>query len=304
MLEKAIMLDPNYALAYASLADLYNSYTNIIKKDSQLLSLQLDEISKAWNIDSTNDYVVSVKGVIEETTSGNKETGFYYQKKAVELNPNNASNLWNLGLFIGVNFGLIDESLLLFDRAVKLDPLAANNFSFRGLCNWIMNNPEKATKDLETAMQLNPEYVGAGDALAHLYAYYGRLEEAKRLIEKSFTLKPSLADHWLPDVAYPYAKFGDKKKALELAPKDWGVLLALGMKEAAIKEMPFYNETDKRSSSEYLSLKFQIESKDFEPIKNDPRFLKILESNKKKYEENKSKYGVMDIISRFPSSTP
>ena len=303
MFEKAISLDSNYTLAYAALADLYNTYTNLIKKDSLIMFLQLETIQKAWKIDSTNDYVVSVKGVIEQTTTGNKELGIKYIKKAAEINPNNSGNLWSLALMIG-EFGLLDESLILFDRSVELDPLAANNFSFRGICNWVMGKNENAINDLETAFRLNPEFVLAMDQLAHVYAFVGRLDDAKKILDKSFGLKPSAADHSELDIAFVYAKLGNKKKALELMPNDWGVLLALGMTEEAIKAMPYYNETDNRVSTPYLIFKFQLSTKDFEPIRNDPRFLRIMEKSKQIYEENKKKYSVMNIINRFTSSTP
>ncbi len=304
MFEKALNLDSNYGLVHAALADLYNTYTNQIKKDSVILSLQLKEIKKAWEIDSTNDYVVSVRGVIEQSTTGNKELGFKYLKKAVELNPNNPLNLWSLGQMIGTEFGLIDESLILFDRAVKLDPLTANNFSFRGICSYSLGKNEDAIKDLETAIRLEPQFVGAIDALAHVYSFVGRIDDARKMIERSLKINPTLDEHWKPSLAYAYSRFGNKKKALELAPNDWNVLLALGMTEEALKAMPYYTESKKDLNTPYLTFKYLLATKNLDALKNDPRFLKILERSKKQYEENKKKFSVADIIAKFPSSTP
>jgi hypothetical protein len=97
------------------------------------------------------------------------------------------------------------------------------------------------------------------------------------MIERSFKLKPSITGHWTAGIAYAYVRMGNKKKALEIAPSEWAVLLALGMKEEAIKAMPYYNETDNQTSTFYLLLNSQKDSKEFEPIRNDPRFLKIFE---------------------------
>jgi Tfp pilus assembly protein PilF len=84
MFEKAIELDPNYALAHAGLADLLNTNTNKGNKDSLLIALQIKEIQKAWQIDSTNDYVLYVRGTIEQSPLGNNENSFKYFKRQLK----------------------------------------------------------------------------------------------------------------------------------------------------------------------------------------------------------------------------
>jgi len=300
MFEKALELDSNYVLAHAALADLYNTYS---KKDPQIISLQLKEIEKAWKIDSTNDYVIYVKGTIEQDPLGNKEIAFRYLKKAVEINPNSATNLWGLGVFIGGDLGLLEEAKLLLDRTIELDPLTAVNFLMRGYCNFILNNPNEAIRDQETAIRLQPDFYWAVDALAEIYSSIGRLDDAKKMIERSLKIEPIPKNHRGINLAYACAKSGNKKIALEIAPDDWSVLLALGMNEEALKAMPYYNESKKDLSTPYLTFKYLLATKNLEALKNDPRFLKIMERSQQQYEENKKRFSIEEILKRLSSST-
>jgi TolB-like protein/class 3 adenylate cyclase len=293
LFEKAIILDSNYALAHAALADLYNTYS---KEDSLIISLQVTEIEKAWRIDSTLDYVIFVKGTIEQSPVGNKESAFKYFKKGIESNPNDPDNLWGMGMLLGVDFGMIDEAKILFEKIIKLDPLTANDYGILGTCYYYLGNHEEAVKNFEIAIRLNPEFVGALDGLAQVYASRGRLDDAKKLIEKSFLSRPALTDHWGSYVSYVYAKMGNKNKALESSPDDWWTLLALGMKDEALKAMPFYDETKKTLNTPYLILKSHFETKDFDLIRHDERFLKIMERNRIQYEENKKKFSIAGIL--------
>ncbi|MEP7372598.1 MAG: adenylate/guanylate cyclase domain-containing protein [Chitinophagaceae bacterium] len=299
MFGKALALDPGYALAHAGLADLYNSYTGVIKnlnkKDSIFFPLQLQEIEKAWKIDSTLDYINNVRGSIEQS-KGNKEAAFGYSKKAVEINPNSSTNLWGLAILMGGELGLVEEAKLLFDRAVKLDPLTANNFLMRGYCHFILNNPDDAIRDQEIAIKLEPDFYWPLDLLADIYSSIGRFDDAKKMIAKSLQIEPEPANHTGGSLAYAYARLGNKEQARKLLPDDWQVLLALGMKEDALKTMPFYNPLKKEIYTPYLIFKYLLATKNLEALKNDPRFLKIMERSQELYEENKKKFSIAGLI--------
>jgi hypothetical protein len=123
----------------------------------------------------------------------------------------------------------------------------------------------------------------------------GKLDSAQKMLDKSLQIKPSLADHWPTDIAYTYAKLGNKKKALELAPDYWRVLLAAGMKEDALKIL-LDNNSSKGIPAHYLILKNHLTTSDFDQIRDDARFLSIFEKRKKEYEENKKKFNIAGIL--------
>jgi tetratricopeptide (TPR) repeat protein len=293
MFGQALKLDPNYALAHAGLADLYNTYS---RTDSLIISLQLKEIDIAWKIDSTNGYINYVKGVIEQLPLRNLENAFNYFKKAIQINPNGSSSLFGMAMFLCMELGFFDESNLFFNRALILDPLTASNYFFRETNSFLLNKTENAIRDIETTIRLEPESVYAMDRLAMVYASLNKLDSAKKLLNKSFQLRPSGEGHFNEGIGYVYAKLGNRKKALELAPGKWRVLLALEMYDEALHAMTFKDVTKFNYRNSYLILKSYMNSKDFEPIRNDPRFLKIMESEKKEYEENKKKFSTAEIL--------
>jgi tetratricopeptide (TPR) repeat protein len=266
------------------------------RKDSLIIYLQLKEIEKAWRIDSTLDYVNFVKGTIEQFPVGNKESAFKYFKKGIQSNPNDPDNLWGMGMLLAVDLGMVDEAKILFEKIIKLDPLTSTNFGIIGTCYFFLGNYEEAVKNLEIAFRLNPDFVAGVDALAQVYAFQGRLDDAKKLLERSFRSRPALKDHVGNYTGYVYAKLGMKDKALESAPDDWWTLLVLGMKEEALKAMPFYDENKKTLNTPYLILKSHLETKDFDLIRHDKRFLKIIERNRIQYEENKKKFSIAEIL--------
>jgi TolB-like protein/class 3 adenylate cyclase len=296
MFEKAISLDPEYAMAHAALADLYNTYAQFIKNDSMIISMQVKGIQKAWDIDSTNDYILNVRGMIEYTMLDNHDKGFQYLKKALEINPNNIFTLINLSDLIAWHFGLIDEAKLLLDRVLKLDPLSAGSLQLRGNINFILNHKEEAAKDMESALRLEPDMIRSMDGLSAVYAALGKLDASKKMIIKSFQTKPQQDYHNIFNLAYAYAKMGDTQKALELAPKSPRILLIVGKIKEAIKLMPFYKETGSEIFSRYLIYNSNLQEKEFESIINDPDFLRIMERNKLKYEENKKKYSILNLL--------
>ena len=68
------------------------------------------------------------------------------------------------------------------------------------------------------------------------------------------------------------------------------------MKEEALKAMPFYDENKKETNTPYLIFKTQLANKNLDAIRNDPRFLKIMERSQKQYEENKKKFSIVGLI--------
>ena len=204
---------------------------------------------------------------------------------------------------IGTEYGLLDEGALLFERAVKLDPLTANNLLFLGACKTIQSGPQYGLKDVEKAVQLEPEFINALDFLARIYADLGRMEDAKKYFEKSMTLKPSIKDHSAIDVAYVYLKLGNTRKAYELENNDWFILTHLGLYDRAIKAMPFYDEKKPSANNVYLLLKYFVVTKEFAPLKTNKEFQRVYERNKSKYEENKKKYGILNLLNQLPSSS-
>lgn len=302
LFEKALSLDENYALAHAALADLYNTYTNYIKKDSALISVQIKESEKAYSIDSTLDFVNYVKGQILYSVFLKFEEAYIYFRRAVEINSNNPNNLYGLAVILET-LGLYDESVTLLNKAINLNPLSAGNFGFLAENEFLLYRLSDAVRDYQAALQLEPSFHDAINSLIFVYSLQNKFDSAGMMLEKESKLRPADQPPAL-QIAYYYAKSGNKKNALEvntsikhvreyLAVR---VYLALGMKEEALNKLLEIETSRHPFSNSYLFLKNHLQHKDFDLIRNDPRFLELMEKSRMQYELNKKKFNIAGIL--------
>jgi adenylate cyclase len=294
MFEKAIALDPNYALAHAGLANLYNIYTDLVKRDSVLIKLELQEIEKAYSLAPDLDYVNSTRGNIYRVALDSLEESYKSFLKAYEINPNNTSTLFDFGMLLS-DLGLYDERIVLLQKAVKLDPLNSNYFGFLGGAEVHINRLDDGIRDLQTSLRLEPDMFYVVDRIAYVYALKNNLKESDTWLKKFINLIPAYREATFYPAygqyaAYCYAKFGNKNKALELS-KSWRVYLALSMKEEALQNM-----LEQEANQDYLIFKNHLSHKDFDIIRKDPRFFDLMEKKRIQYEINKKKFSIAGLI--------
>ena len=299
LLEKAILLDPNYAQAHAGLAHLCNTYTQYIKEDSVLANLQVAEINKGISLSPDDDYINAMKGVILYTTLNNFEDASKSLRKAYEINPNNTNTLYELGL-LQSDVGLYNERITLLQRAVRLDPLNSVSFGFLGGAKVHLNRLNEGIQDMQTALHLEPKMFYVIDRTAYVYALQDSLKAAEKWLKDFFSTIPeerkkNFFEGYGQYAAYCYAKLGNKSKALEIS-RHWRVLLALGMKEEAIQKMLEDEKNTDKIYNDYLVFKSHLPHKDFDIVRNDPRFLELMERKRVQFEINKKKFSVANLI--------
>ncbi|MDQ6699310.1 MAG: protein kinase [Acidobacteriota bacterium] len=154
--QKAIELDPQYALAYAGLADAWRTRYNV--------SRDPDDLEQAF-IDSS---------------------------RAVALNGSVAAARVSLGLVL-THKGKYEEAESEFEQALKREPVNAE--AYRGLARVyeIKRLPEKAEATLRRAIDLRPnDWRGYRD-LGGYYARNGRLDKAELPYKKVLALSGGTA---------------------------------------------------------------------------------------------------------------
>jgi tetratricopeptide (TPR) repeat protein len=197
------------------------------------------------------------------------------------------------------DLGLVDNRITLLKKAVRLDPLNAGYFGFLGGAEVHVNRLNEGLHDLQTALQLEPNMFYVADRIAYVYALQKNLKATEIWLKKYLTLLPPDRTETFNKVygkyaAYCYAKLGNKKKALEIS-KTYRVFLALGMKEEALKDLMEEEARSKPPASDYLFIKPHLVHKDFDIIRNDPRFLELMEKKRKRYELLKSRFDMSGI---------
>lgn len=278
--QKAIALDPNYALAYVGIADTYavlgsNQFLRPVEafpkaKAAALKARDLDEgLAEAhaslafvlWNYD------------LDWDTSG-KEF-----RRALELNPNYATAYhWYAGYLSCL--GRHDEAIAAIRKAQELDPLSSRISANAGFILFLARRYDQALEELRHTLEMDTKI---GDYLATVYAEKGDYPAAAAALNGYMEQsgRSPLTDI---NLAYILAKSGEKKKARELlagvlsqAGKTYvppytvaRVYAALGQFPAALAELEKTFE-ERAPQRIFLGVDPRLD-----PLRAEPRFQELL----------------------------
>ena len=121
---QAIAKDPGYALAYSGLADTYGTATQYGASPSENFPKSNAAARKALELDATLARPHAVLGGNEMEYDWDFAGGEAEYKKALELDPNDATTHHWYALDLGVIGGREQEALAEINRAHQLDPLS------------------------------------------------------------------------------------------------------------------------------------------------------------------------------------
>jgi len=212
--QRAIAIDPNYASAFAALADSFTELSFFSfsvadpgprAREAAERALQLDD-----GLAEAHNSLALIKMYFDWDYAG-AEAEF---KRAVALNPGSALiHMW-YGWYLGLT-GRFDESLTELHRARELDPLSAPNNNAIGVVLHWSGETDRAIEQFEDVLELNPNYPVTVAFLAEAYVEKGDLVSAVATIERlaSGTMDPQA----LSVMGYVYARSGDRDKALLIA---------------------------------------------------------------------------------------
>jgi serine/threonine protein kinase len=304
--------EPDYLAANVELADVYNSYFNMVAKTdeekSRYLQLQKKYIDIAYSLNPKSSDVLLVKMVVSHAEQGIEyydEIRFKSFMEYLKIDPNRVSVNLMVGIWLR-DYGLVHQSLIYFNDAVELDPLYTWNCSNRGWAYFLIGEYEKAELDFKKALKIEPYDLYNIRAYTQYLIMFERIKEAEKLISKWKDIKPSDNNLELHR-ALLYAVKGDKENALSsfiktAFDKKYNASFALARLYLLLndqeKAIELIIEGEKDYSSRgisrsryfgYLNLPY------YKILHNDPRFQEILVKHKELYEENLRKYGDIDL---------
>ncbi len=245
--------DPNYALAYAGLADCHAvlpEYAGTPTVESLPKAKAFAE--RAIGLDERSAEPFTTLAFINRSSWQWKESEIGF-KKAIEVNPNYATTYHWYSLLLR-NLGRFDETASMIKRAQELDPLSSiigvNVSDSQQMQNDHLASIETARKTIEIDPAFSAAYENLGASLIELgrnaegienlekavelgkrsgvrlrglgygYAVTGRRSEAVAIakeLEQKFAKKESSGQY----VAAVYAGLGDKDMAFEWLEKDF-----------------------------------------------------------------------------------
>ena len=161
LLEKAIALDPEFALAYATQAVCY-----------------FTRRAFSWSVDPAH----------EAAEAGRTA------RRAMELDSGDAQVLTFYAQTLIYNVGRLDEAVACLDQAVSADPNYANAWMWRGNARAYLGDAERAIEDLQQALRLSPLDTTiwiAQTTMANAHFLRGRYEEALSWASMALRQRPN-----------------------------------------------------------------------------------------------------------------
>lgn len=257
--QKAVQLDPNYAVAYAALARVYSlaAVPGALSAEESIPRAR-EAAMRAVSLDDSLAEGHAVLGFIKAHFEFDWAGAEREYRRALELNPNDASaHLFYSNSYLSP-LGRHEEAIAEMKKAIELDPFSAPMQSFLGRTYLWARRYEDALNQFKKCADMFPGFAINYERLAHLYTYTGRFEEAiatetkarllsgedpKGVLQKEESLRKALEDggskgYWKkvlelsqsgenPPEAYRgaygtailFVRLGDKQSALEALEK-------------------------------------------------------------------------------------
>ena len=209
--------DPQYALAYAGLADCYGILGAAIVgtvPTSEVAPRAEAAATKAVGLDPTLAETQTALATVQFNYDWNwtaAEAGF---RRAIQLNPSYATAHQRYSLYL-IAMGRTEESLAEMNRARSLDPLSLSmNFSL-GWRLYMARQYDQAIVQLRNTIEMDPTYLLAYIVLGQCYEQEGQYPQAITVLQKAASISPD-SPPVIAALGHAYALAGNRPEALKL----------------------------------------------------------------------------------------
>ena len=278
LFQEAIKRDPNFARAYAGLAEaltLQPSYAGTSEKAA--LPLALDAATRAEALGEKTARVLGVRAFVHFRSREWQaaKDGF---ERAIALNPNDSDLLqWYSQFLAGI--GWIERAERAAKDAVAIDPLSTVANQRAGVVSVWTNDASAADSHFSAMSDVGVEGSGLPEASIAFLLSEGRLGEARTaLIETQHSRGQSI--DWIDPVFAALAKTGSTSAALDALHRDYangklgvslyvGAMLFLGDVDGFYRGM-----NDVVASGEPFDVEVLF-SRTGRPLREDARFVEL-----------------------------
>jgi TolB-like protein/Tfp pilus assembly protein PilF len=231
---RAIELDPSFALAYVGLADshLLQVLYSGLPQDEMLARAQ-PATDKALALDDQLAEAYTSLGLIKHFRNDYEAAEAAYQR-ALELNPNYARAYHWYADLLGGPLGRRDEALERIKKAAELDPRSPIILQVVGVSYARVGRSDESLVWYHKSIEIDPDFaLGYYWIGLHYWTAKGQLDEAARWLRKSVSVDPGAL--WTPvDLGRFFMDLGDLDRAeywtersIEVAPKAFFPNLAM-----------------------------------------------------------------------------
>ena len=217
LMNRAIALDPTYALAYAGLADAYADASSVYLPASEAMPRVRAAAEHALRLDPTLAEAHALLGYIKGTQDRRWAEAEQDLQRTIALRPSYARAHEAYGLILMIQ-GRADDAIAAMTRARKLDPLNDLINATLGWFYYLARRHEEALAWSRRLVELDPKLVAAHYNLGMVYEQIGRHKEAIAAFQEARNLDPT---NWPTSalLCHGYASSGDRHRAEQLLPE-------------------------------------------------------------------------------------
>jgi len=300
--KKAIDLDPNYALAYVNLGNVWEGRFVETNKPEDLATM-VGYFRKAYEKDSSIAEVQVGLGWAY-FHQGEFDKAFACFQRALKIDPDGAEVNYNAGSFLR-SMGLDALALKHYQRAIGPDPYNDSNYELGALCAWNLGDYQNAERLIKKALNITPESPRIHLQYARILTSMKNFEAAAMEITRAETIQPPILEIQMlirQRRALILAARGEKEKALSLVQgvadpyryEITNLYSLVGMKDEAIRYIKKGNEEGFQLIKDYLyPYPLLMSNPFFENLRNDPRFQEVVRNEKKRFDEKNRLYGAL-----------
>ncbi|MGI8639234.1 MAG: protein kinase domain-containing protein [Pyrinomonadaceae bacterium] len=269
---QAIAIDPNYALAYAGIADAYPllSFT----KPQEVMSKAREAALKALSLDNNLAEAHVALGRVLLDYDYDFAAAERENKTAIELNPNYALAHSSYGSLL-TRLGRHEEAFAKYRRALEIEPLSLRINRSYGEGLIYARRYDEAIAQLKKTLELDATFVAAHVSLGFAYQMKGKYAESLEERAKGRELQgnPQHAEQARESFAkggwegFLRDATGDHNRAAYLTAT---LYAALGEKDEAFAELNKSYE-----NREYFMTLLKVDPR-LDPLRDDPRFQELL----------------------------
>ena len=210
LLEKAIELDPTFAMAYSSLAKVYN-----FVGDSKARN-EAYEKAKTFSEKATEKERLYIEAAYANVVEGDQEKRFHILKQLAEKYPKEKRVHRNLGSYYWRK-KMFDEAIEEHNKALELDPnwgFAINSLAYTYADK---GDFEKSIELFNRYASISPGDANSLDSMAEMYFRMGKFDEAIAKYKEALKAKPFIGSGW--QISYIYALKEDYTEVMKWIDK-------------------------------------------------------------------------------------
>ncbi|MBA2732657.1 MAG: protein kinase, partial [Acidobacteria bacterium] len=177
--QQAIDVDPNYALAYAGLAEYYGfgAATGFLPPTSENWSKSEAAANKALALDDALPDAYNALAGVKQFNNDDSAGAERDLRRAIELNPSYAEGRNHYAAHL-INFGRLEEALAQMRKGLELEPLSVPFNRNLAMTFYQTRQYDRAIEQYQKTLELDPNDAYTHELLGDTYEQKGMQKEA------------------------------------------------------------------------------------------------------------------------------